>query len=225
MQTLSDFAKYTIKKCSPLIPGACYGTVLGIMNKNGEWNIAPYGNKGYDGLYPLDEIVYIGRYIGHDDCSLVEKFSQNGTEVHKKINTYSFIHNPTSNYISWTNDIKEYIQINGTQCGNIYPYIIAQTCFVEIEPPKNEKNIVIRGPLLVGHSYETVIGRPEGTWPHTIYYANSPPTYLGKYKDYIIMGAGDGAMPIYLFERSDGSIVRHELNYVGTTCFRECEFI
>lgn len=222
MPVLSDFVKHPIKLCSQLIPGAYYGSLIGTMNKDGAWIVAPYGEKGYNGLYPLDKAAHMGRYIGCDESGDVEKFSQNGTEVHMKIKTYSFKYSAGANYISWINDVENYIKTNGTRYGIIYTDITARTCFVEMEAPKDEANIVIRGPLLVGHRYETVIGRCSGVWPQDIYYAMSPATYLGKYSGSITYGGGDGAQTFYLFEGDDGSSVRHPLNYEGTVCFREC---
>lgn len=221
MYKLSEFAKHTVKMCSPLIPGKYYGMVLGQMDKDGTWIVAPYGEKRYDGLYPLDKPTHMGRYIGCDETGTIEKFSQNGTEVHMKIETYRLKYNENLKSISWINDVDDYIKSYGNRYGILYTDISARTCFVEMEAPKDEANIVIRGPLLVGHCYETVIGRRSGVWPQDLYYATGPATYLGKYTGSITYGGGDGAQTFYTFEADDGSSVRHPLNYEGTVCFRE----
>ena len=203
-----------------LQPGTYYKQVIGYNNK-GVWSIVPFGTP-YSSTYPLDTPSWAGRYTGKEGDD--HYFELNTTVQRVKPKTYVAKYNHDTKLLAWIEDTPEkrrYYQQWEKDKIEFLNDLVGITCFVVSAPPHNESEIVTRGPLLIGHYYSTCIGRKEGHWPDELYYKDGPLTYLGKYVGESRYGGGDGGTAFAHFEKADGTVVKHEYNYEGTTTFLE----
>lgn len=201
--------------------GNYYKQVLG-YKVNNVYVMAPYGTPGYNREYKLETPCWGGKYMGIDE---------NNKPIFK-LNTNIITHydeDPHTVYVLKYNNETQHVAWIKLSKRQFYdgPHIVyfdhfqATMCYVACAPPNQEDQIVIRGPLHKGHIYGTCIGHRTERWPDELHYATTPITYLGKYVGKERYGFGDGGSAFELFEGSDGKIIKHELNYEGTTCFME----
>jgi hypothetical protein len=204
--------------------GTYYKQVIGYNNK-GVWSIVPFGipyATPHSTTYPLDKPTWAGRYTGKEGDDYY--FELNTTVQRVKPKTYVAKYNKQTKHVAWIEDTPEKRQYYEHYDGDTIKYLddlVGTTCFVVSVPPPNESELVTRGPLLVGHYYSTCIGRKEGHWPDELYYKDGPLTYLGKYVGESRYGSGDGGTAFAHFEKADGTMIKHEYNYEGTTTFLE----
>jgi hypothetical protein len=226
---------------SALEVGKFYASVIGYKNGD-QWVMAPAGSNGRYSIDQLDRLrmgSIKGTFLEKDGIHY--KFSLNGNTVLEQAKTYvlNVLQReiwdyairvqgppPISENLGWmpVEDRERHAEPTRT-----YLEVYGQTCFIEVPPPSNLEQVVIRTPL-VGHYYKTCTGRAVGYYPNTMYYATSQFTYLGKYLRHKRSGAGnggggDGVSCDFLFEADDGTIIYHPLNYEGTTCFQEVSAI
>jgi hypothetical protein len=186
--------------------------------------MAPHGYPVQSGDYPLETPYYGGKFIGIDANNKPIFKLNNNTITHYGediTSTYIAKYDNKTQHLAWIEDNPSKRQYYDGPHIVYFDHLQATTCYVATAPPKQEDQIVIRGPLLKGHSYGTCIGRRSGRWPDEVHYATTPITYLGKYVGQERYGHGDGGSAFELFEASDGKTIKHELNYEGTTCFVE----
>ncbi len=214
-------AHVPVVQAHELQAGTYYKKVIGYNNK-GVWSIVPFGD-GHFRDYPLDTPSWAGKYTGKEGD---DHYFELNTTVHRvKSETYVAKYNKHTKRLTWIEDTPEkrqYYQRWEKDKIEFLDDLVGTTCFVVSAPPPNESELVTRGPLLVGHYYSTCIGRKEGRWPDELYYKNGPLTYLGKYVGESRYGGGDGVMAFAHFEKADGTVIKHEYNYEGTTAFLEC---
>jgi hypothetical protein len=199
--------------------GVYYKHVVG-YNVAGVWLSAPWGDP-YDGTtYSLDVPRWAGCYVGKEgEGPLVFKLNKNTSHIQPT--TYVAKYNAETKHVAWVeNDSRTRSTCHRPKV-HYLENLSGSTCFLECPPPARESEIVIRGPLLKGRAYSTCIGTRVGRWPDELHYQNGLLTYLGRYIGEERIGGGDGGRCFCIFEGTDGLVVKHELNYEGTTCFQE----
>jgi hypothetical protein len=97
-------------------------------------------------------------------------------------------------------------------------------CWREVADTKTNRIEVFRLSPQKGKYYEHAEYTEHfGVWPHAHYFTTNPLRYVGKHIDHRCEGMGDGASHWDLFEDDDGTLIRIDSLYEGTTCFREIE--